>query len=403
MSITADNKGTLSGKFTIPADIPAGTKLVRFEGQGGSRAEAHFVGLGTEITNVMQQVTTRTTSYYQYDPLAQTFRVDENMQLAGVDVWFTAKGGAVTLQLRETANGYPSRLVLAQARIEPEHIVVSGGGHTRLLFEAPAFVVAGTEYALVLLCDDAQTSLAIAELGKFDALAQRYVTSQPYQVGVLLSSSNASTWTAHQDRDLAFRLLRANFSATSELVALGSVQVQGITDFMLTGLALEPGAATRVEYRVTLPDATHTELSLADGQPVRLAAPLTGSVSIAARLTGSAQLSPVLWAGAQFIAGTAAQSADYVSRAVPAVGGTKTRVIVDAVIPSGAQLGVQLAQNAGSFAAMIAGSSTALGEGWREYNFESSISNADTVTVKLVLSGTSQARPRVKNLRVMVV
>ena len=36
--ITADSTGKLSGTFTIPADVPAGTKSVQFEGQGGSRA-----------------------------------------------------------------------------------------------------------------------------------------------------------------------------------------------------------------------------------------------------------------------------------------------------------------------------------------------------------------------------
>ena len=402
--ITADNTGKCSGSFTIPANIPSGTKLVRFEGQGGSRAEAHFVGLGTEVTSIMQQVTTRTTSYYQYDPLAQTFRVDAPMQLAGVDVWFTAKGSSpVTLQLRETANGYPSRVVLATGRVDAADIVVSGGGHTRLLFDAPVAVLAGTEYALVLLCDDAQTSVAVAELGKFDQLAQRYVTSQPYQVGVLLSSSNASTWTAHQDRDLAFRLLRADYTSTSKTVDLGSVQVSGITDFLLTGVALEPGAGTRVEYKVTLPDEGHSVLTLADGQPVRLAAPLTGAVGVQAKLMGSAELSPVLWAGAQLIAGTAASTADYVSRAVPAISGTKVRVIYDALIPSGAKVETQYAKNAGNFTAMTAGSSTALDDGFREYTFENSISNADTVKVKLLLTGTSLARPRVKNLRAMVV
>lgn len=54
------------------------------------------------------------------------------------------------------------------------------------------------EYAVVVLCDDATTALYVAELGKQDP-TRGYVTSQPYQVGVLLSSSNASTWTAHQD------------------------------------------------------------------------------------------------------------------------------------------------------------------------------------------------------------
>ncbi|MFP3030850.1 MAG: hypothetical protein ACEY3M_06775, partial [Wolbachia sp.] len=41
--------------------------------------------------------------------------------------------------------------------------------------------------------------------------------------GVLLSSSNASTWTPHQNLDLTFRLLAAKFSEVSHVVDLGII------------------------------------------------------------------------------------------------------------------------------------------------------------------------------------
>lgn len=401
--LTADSAGKLSGTFTIPAKIPAGTKAVQFEGQGGSRAEAQFVGLGTLVTDVLQKVTTTTTIRYNYDPLAQTFSVDETMQLAGVDLWFTAKNGPVTVQIRETSNGYPTRTVLGAGRINPDSIVVSGGGHTRIPFDSPVSVLAGTEYALVVLCDDAQTSVAVANLGEFDQLAQQFVTVQPYQVGVLLSSSNASTWTAHQARDLTFRLLRAVYTETTKTVELGAVAVSGATDMLLMSLAEEPGAATRVGYRLTLPDGDGTVLNMAQGQPVRFETPLTGDVAVSAVLSGGAALSPVLWPGAQLIHGAVGLSADYVTRAVPAVGGTKVRVIYDANVPSGAGVTPTLRSDDGGYFAMTAGNTTAMDDGYREYNFEATISNADTVRVKLDLTGTSLARPQVKNLRVMVI
>ena len=52
---------------------------------------------------------------------------------------------------------------------------------------------------------------------------------------------------------------------------------------------------------------------------------------------------------------------------------------------------------------MTAGDTTAMDDGYREYHFEASISNADIVRVRLDLTGTSLARPQVKNLRVMVI
>lgn len=183
------------------------------------------------------------------DPLAQTFVLDKATQLAGVDLWFTAKGGDVRLQIRDVANGVPSRTVLAEAHIPASSIVVSGGGHTRVLLPSPLSLAAGTEYAFVVLCDDAETALSVAELGKFDATAQQWVVSQPYQVGVLLSSSNASTWTAHQDRDLTFRLLEASFSGASSQQELGSVSVAGATDLLLLSLSETPNADTRRRVR----------------------------------------------------------------------------------------------------------------------------------------------------------
>ena len=213
VSGTADGNGTLDGSFHIPAKVPSGAKAVTFTGKGGSRASAVFVGQGQLTVNTLRQVNTITTIWV--DPLAQTFVLDKATQLAGVDLWFTAKGGDARLQIRRRGQRRTSRTVLTEAHIPASSIVVSGGGHTRVLLPSPLSLAAGTEYAFVVLCDDAETALSVAELGKFDATAQQWVVSQPYQVGVLLSSSNASTWTAHQDRDLTFRLLEASFSGAS--------------------------------------------------------------------------------------------------------------------------------------------------------------------------------------------
>ena len=292
---------------------------------------------------------------------------------------------------------------MSSGRIEKANISLATGVHTRVLLDSPVTVVAGTEYALVILCDDAQTSVAIADLGAFDASAQQWATVQPYQVGVLLSSSNASTWTAHQSRDLAFRLLRAEFTATSEVVELGTATITNATDMLLMALSEEPGAATRTEYLVTLPDEDNTQLTLAQGQPVRFDKPLSGAVAVKARLSGVTKLSPVLWPDAQLIHGAASLTADYVSRAVPAIGGTSVRVIYDALIPSGATVTPTVSGDGGAFAAMTAGSTVALDDGFREYSFSATIADVDAVKAKLTLTGTTSARPRIKNLRVMVI
>ena len=400
MTLNANNAGQLSGKLTIPANVPAGSKRVEFVGSGGSRGEAIFTGNGEIVTNLRQLVTMVTTRWY--DPLAQTFSLPENCQIGGVDLWFTAKGSTdVLVQLRETTQGVPNQTILGEARVKPASIVTTGG-NTRVAFPYPIAVNAGQEYALVVICDDAVTSLAVAELGKWDTASGRWVTAQPYQVGVLLSSSNASTWTAHQDRDLAFRILKATFTETQKTVQLGNVTVTDATDLMLLAFAERPASSTAVVYELTLPDGE--KIAVSDGQPVRLPASVTGNVGVAAKLSGSSGASPVLHAGAQLVSGHVATDDDYVSRAIPAGSNSRVRVIFDAIIPAGSAVSVALSgidivdsdQNVPYLA------SKNLDDGFTEITHELNNVSETMVRIKLHISGTSAARPRLRNLRVMV-
>lgn len=206
-SKVASSAGTVTGSFTVPANMPAGSKQVEFRG-AQSVAYATFVGQGTLSVKTLRKVqnvykhtvnttTVTTTRTISSDPLAQTFTVENDTMLAGVDLWFRVRGTTnAQVQIREVENGVPTSVVLAEALVRPGSQVVNGG-HTRCLFDYPLPLESGVEYAIVILCNDAQTELAVAEMGKFDASQQKWVTLQPYVVGVLLSSSNASTWTAH--------------------------------------------------------------------------------------------------------------------------------------------------------------------------------------------------------------
>lgn len=399
MAIIADAQGRLRGSFVIPEGVPAGAKAVRVRGTATEGA-ATFTGQGTLVTNTFQETITTSTWSWWVDPLAQTFTLDRPCQMAGVDMWFTACGGPVRVQLRETQNGFPSRVVLTEVTVPAAAIAVNGQ-HTRVLFSAPVPLLAGEEYALVVLCDEAVTELAIAELGKFDRTAQQWVTSQPYTVGTLLSSSNASTWTAHQDKDLAFRLLEAVFSGTSRSIDMGSVAVSNATDMLVLGLAQTPSAAARLEYEMTLPGGE--VLALSGGQPVRFAAAVSGQVRLTAKLRGVAKSSPVLWPGTQLVSGTVAESADYYTRSIPASGAAKAVLVYDAIIPSGATVTPRLRKDNGSWVALSADGSTQQGDGLVEYRWKSTLSAVNEIKVRLTLTGTSLARPLVRNIRMMAV
>ena len=398
MILTADSQGKVSGEFTVPAGIPAGSKSVSFTGAGGAYGEAVFVGQGNLTTQTLRQVTNVTRWYY--DPLAQTFSLEKAVQLAGVDLWFTAKNGEVRVQIREVSSGVPTRTILAERILSPVDIVVGGGGHTRVLFDAPVSLSAGAEYAIVILCDDADTKVSIAEMGKFDKNQQQWVTSQPYTVGVLLSSSNASSWTPHQDKDLAFRLLEAKFGAPLE-VDLGAVAVNKATDLLLMALAEIPTAQCRVEYTVDLPDGASQ--TVAEGQPVRLAAPVTGAVGVKARLTGDAKASPVLYPGGQMLVGSVQQTADYYTRSITAVGASRAVLIYDAVIPSGASVTPEIQIDGGAWQALESDGTTPGDDGVVEFRFRHVLASAQLLKARLTLSGSSAARPVVRNIRLMAV
>lgn len=401
-TLTADAAGTIRGTFTIPAGVPAGAKPVEFRGgEGGSTAQATFVGQGTLEVTTLRQVQTVTNT--AIDPLAQTFTLDNAVQLAGADLWFTARGNSgVRVQLREVTSGVPTRTVLAEAVVPAEKIVVTGGGHTRVLFDAPVALAANTEYALVILCNDAETALSIAEMGQFDTLHRQWVAAQPYTIGVLLSSSNASTWTAHQTRDLTFRLLAAVYAEGANTLSLGTAEVtEAATDLILLALAETPTAQSRVEYELGLPDGS--VMTVAEEQAIHLSEPLTGPLSVKARLAGDAAGSPVLWPGSQILAGTLQQSAGYCTRSIKASGAVKAVLVYSAEIPSGASVTPEIQIDSGPWEAMTADGAVPQGDGYVEYKFKHELADADMVKARLTLSGSGAARPMLYDIRFMAV
>lgn len=400
MAVQANAQGVVTGKFTIPANVPAGKKTVRFVGAGGSYGDAAFVGQGTTVVDVRRTVNTVTVTFY--DPLAQTFTLTEAAQIWSVSLWFSAIGTSpIVLQIRETANGVPSSVIVAETRIQPSQATTTS--QTEFAFDAPVFLQANTQYALVVLCDDAVSELRIAELGKYDAVSQKWVTSQPYQIGVLLSSSNASTWTPHQDRDLTFRLYKSRFTPESRTLDLGSVAVTDATDLILLAQEELPTSATHVNYILGLPDGTN--ITVANGQQVRLGQAITGNISVSAKLNGNANASPILFPGTQLVVGRVGTSGTYVSRAIAGGSNVRVKVIFDAEIPGGAAVNVSYkgADVGDTWTTVPFVGSTPVDNGFYEITHQITGVTENMVQIKLELTGTTSARPRVKNLRFMTI
>ncbi|EEO27634.1 DUF4815 domain-containing protein [Oxalobacter paraformigenes] len=389
-SITGDVNGIAAGKFTIPKNVLAGTKQVDFIGVWGSEGHALFTGSYTIVTTVK--------NYTIYDPLSQTFRVTERCQIGAVEIWLTAKGETpITVQIRETANGYPTNAVLAEATINTNNLTTDQ--FNRFTFRYPVTLSADTDYALTVLCNDSDSEIAIAQIGKADTTYHQWVTAQPYQIGVLLSSSNAVTWTAHQDMDMTFRLLRYEYSENTHTVDLGDISLPDTSDLLLLGVEETPDEVTRVDYQITAPDGTVHEI--ASDQTLQLPAVQKGNFGVKAVMYGNDRLSPILYPDGSIVHGNINQSGTYITRAMKAGENSRVRIIYDADLPTGSVCKVSLSVNEQYIDVPVL-STLVLDDGWIETTHEIKSVNEDFARTKIELSGNTAARPFIRNIRVMV-
>ena len=422
MPIQANSSGVVSGSFTIPANVRTGTREFRVQGAGGSWGRTTYLAEGVIANAVMQQTFVTTVS--RYDPLAQTFTLPEGRMVKAVDLKFAVKGGPndVRVQIRETLVGFPTQEVLCEAIIAHTDILTDNTW-VRATFPVPVVLLDGREYAIVVLTDDAGHKVAIAELGKS---AQRpdgtptYVTAQPYQIGLLLSSSNASTWTSHQTADLCFRLLGCRFTSNTRDVNFGTITADDASDIMVNATVQRTAAATDVAFGFE-PASLGSEYLLNESSPLPLATLMDGSVAVKAHLSGSAHWSPILWADWLVLLGDIAAVSDYVSRAIKAALSFNAVVIFESLQPGTSTVSAQIAKAQVSggvdvvdgdgnylydWADMTAISAEPVGDGWTERKFllnaQRGISLDRFTRVKLVLTGTTRDRPVVRNLRVII-
>lgn len=398
MTIQADANGALSGSFDIPEGVPTGTHSVVFSGNQGSWGEAFFTG---ENWLIIKTIRGRPSSYLA-DPLAQTFRATRSMLIGGIDLYIGTKGTSnIRVQLREVENGLPTARVLSDA-IKPNDEILAGQ-YNRLSWP-PIRIDADTEYAVVVMCNDAVSTAGVAQLRKWDADKAQWITTQPYSVGVLLSSSNSSTWTPHQDIDLTFRLLEAAFTANSREIDLGVVTVSTVTDLMVTAPIEKLASGVSVVFRLTMPGGDVHLVS--SDQPLALAAPVTGDIEITAVLNGSADASPVLMPGVQVIVGTTLSPKTYVTRLIQAneSGNSDITVRFEALLTGSAAVTVECQTNgAGTWTTIPYIKSEATANGWADRVHQISGYTDPDVRIRLTLSGDAVNRPRIRKLRAVVV
>ena len=182
-----------------------------------------------ETENITQTTSTRGAARQvgYHDPLAQTFMVDEagGVFLTSLDICFSTKDAniPVTLQIRNTVNGYPGQTILpfSEKSLNPASVTTStdGSSATTFTFDSPVYVQENTEYALVLMANTTEYNVFVARLGQTALGSNRTISQQPY-TGVFFKSQNGVTWSADQNEDIKFKIKRAEFENVSGVVTL---------------------------------------------------------------------------------------------------------------------------------------------------------------------------------------
>ena len=182
-----------------------------------------------ETEAVTENITTRGAARQvgYHDPLAQTFMIDDagGVFLTSVDICFSTKDAniPVTLQVRNTVNGYPGQSILpfSEKTLNPTDVTISDNGTavTTFTFDSPVYVQENTEYALVLMANTTEYNVFVARLGQTNLGSNRTISQQPY-TGVFFKSQNGVTWSADQNEDLKFKIKRAEFKDVTGQVTL---------------------------------------------------------------------------------------------------------------------------------------------------------------------------------------
>lgn len=425
---TADANGEIALTFTIPANVPVGRRLVRATGAADSFAEAIFVGEGqidvsimrrvtlvtraapppvvivnntivNNVTQVINQVANPNTGGGN-DPLAQSFRVPTPRFIVGINFWIEAVGSplnAVRVQLATVANGFPTTEVLAEAFVSMA--TVEPGDKIEARFAAPVYLDPMRLYCFVILTSDGEHAVSTSRLGDVfgSGANQERVSSQPYTIGDMFSSSNRVSWQVHPDEDIAFEIVGAKFTATSLVQNLWTGDIDTISDFLVRGSIEIP--AQEAGFRYELVRADSSVIPLAAGQNHEFSGYVSETVTLRAVLAGTETISPVLYPGTMIAGGRIRATGTYITRAFE-IGVSKTvSALFAAFLGSGGTVAVEVDAGDDNWVDLDLDSTYTLGEGWVEPKYELASYSAAEGRLRVTMTGGPDSRTSIAALR----
>ena len=313
-TVNATELGSFDATFTVPAGVRCGTVNVTFTGTDDTSEEytgtAEYSATGTLMTTTITNTTvvtrhynvlTTRTNVLSADPLAQSFILSNEYDrvLTKVGLYFAKKSTVrpAVLQIRDMVNGYPGDTVYAEVPIMPEDVNVSDDASavTEVVLNQPVYCKRGTFYCFVVLSDSNAYALYYAQMGQ-NLLGSDVdmMTVNPYGTGVMFSSSNASTWTAHQASDLKFELYRSRYTGNGEII-FDEARTSDVTGIFVD-VAYEDTANDGLSWFYRYKDAsgTYTDWLPVDTLVFRDLETITDTVQLKAEITTNYTTSPFI-------------------------------------------------------------------------------------------------------------
>ncbi len=154
-------------KVFSAADPSATYAISVFKSQGFIETHQKLVQ-GIISTTERDEVVSQTQFHYG-DPLAYTFAVTEGTQwISYVKLKFAAKDASlpVTVEVRGTLNGYPTRKVYQSVTLDPSQVSVSSDASAWTTFTFPNLVgYTGGEYCVVVIANCQTYTLWVSKWG----------------------------------------------------------------------------------------------------------------------------------------------------------------------------------------------------------------------------------------------
>jgi len=250
-NLVTDVNGSVTGQFKIPGGtFLTGTKIFLLTNDStGATRNADSTALVTFSANqtgiyqssniistlepnitinrtetVQEPISSRQTFGIAYkDPISQTFLIQGNphgVALTKMEVYFKSRpsySSPITLQIRETIDGFPSDTILPYATVTLEtkdvNVSTDASAPTVFIFPSPVYLKNNNEYAMVLIPagDNYDYEVWVGRLGDSVVGGTAIIDLQP-NIGTLFIPNNNASWTSYTDRDIKFTIYTADFN-----------------------------------------------------------------------------------------------------------------------------------------------------------------------------------------------